>query len=190
MRFIASAAEVIKLPAGYAFTLMTHLDDNIGHLEQFAASGLAEGFLLMQVQMHDERVTYLDQCGIPFVLIGRCEENRGLYYVDCHIELGIDRCVEQLTHFFGYWQIAFLHQDNLAMGFSACAIRSFADACQHRSLESVYEPCELSFALGEQAMARLLDRRPETTAIIVWNDNAEGWRGRSSVGAMAVAHSG
>ncbi|HRA65869.1 MAG TPA: substrate-binding domain-containing protein, partial [Caldilinea sp.] len=93
------------------------------------------------------------------------------YYVDCHIELGIDRCVEQLTHF-GHRQIAFLHQDNLAMGFSARAIRSFADACQHRSLESVYEPCELSFASGEQAMARLLDRRPEITAIIVWNDNA------------------
>jgi DNA-binding LacI/PurR family transcriptional regulator len=170
VRFIASAAQVINR-AGYAFTLMTHLDDNIGHLEQFAASGLAEGFLLMQVQMQDERAVYLNQRGIPFVLIGRCEENSGLYYVDCHIEQGIDRCVEQLVHF-GHRQIAFLHQDDQAMGFSARAMRSFADACQRRSLESAYEPCDLNFASGEHAMARLLARRPETTAIIVWNDNA------------------
>ena len=52
VRFIAGASAVINA-ADYAFILLTHLDDGTQHIEQFAASGLAEGFILMQVQWND-----------------------------------------------------------------------------------------------------------------------------------------
>lgn len=170
MRFIASAAQLIN-SAGYAFTLMTHLDDNIGHLEQFAASGLVSGFILMQVQMHDPPVDYLQRRKIPFVLICCCEDNTGLSYVDSHIEQGMRQCVGHLADL-GHQRIAFLNQDDHDFGFSVRAMQSFADVCQRLGIEPIHESCDLSFASGAAVFAVLLDKRPQTTAIIVWNDNA------------------
>lgn len=170
MRFIASAADVIN-GAGYAFLLMTHLNDNIGHLEQFAASGLVQGFILMQVQMQDPRVAYLQERQTPFVLIGRCEDNTGLLYVDSHIEMGIQRCIAKLAAS-GHRHIAFLHQDDQLTGFAVRALQSFKENCMQRGISPICAPCELDLASGKAAMTALLDTHPELSAVVVWNDRA------------------
>lgn len=170
VRFIASAAQVINREH-YAFTLMTHLDDNIGHLERFAASGLVDGFLLMQVQMRDPRVEHLQQRRIPFVLIGRCADNTDLYYVDSDIETGMRRSVEHLVAL-GHRQIAFLHQDDAHMGFAVRAVQSFRSACARHDLALVMEPCDLTLDSGAAAIEKVLTQRPQTSGVVVWNDNA------------------
>lgn len=179
VRFIASAADVIN-SAGYAFLLMTHLDDNIGHLEEFAASGLAQGFILMQVQMHDPRVAYLQQRGIPFVLIGRCEENAGLVYVDSDIELGMQRCVERLAGL-GHRRIAFLHQDDHLTGFAVRVLGAFQRTCQEMGVATVCAPCALTLASGAEVMGVMLDADPQLTAAVIWNDRAAAGAGEAAL---------
>jgi len=179
VRFIASAADVIN-SAGYAFMLMTHLDDNIGHLEEFAASGLAQGFILMQVQMQDPRVAYLQARRIPFVLIGRCAENAGLTYVDSNIELGMQRCVARLAGL-GHRRIAFLHQDDHLTGFAVRVLDAFQRSCGEWGVAAVCAPCALNLASGAEAMGALLDTDPEVTAVIVWNDRAAAGAGEAAL---------
>lgn len=172
LRFVASAAQVINA-ADYAFLLLTHLDRSSQHLERLASSGLVDGFILMQVQIHDPRVEFLQRLGIPFVLIGRCADNTGLAFVDAEIELGIRQCVEHLVGL-GHRHLAFLHQDDPEFGYAARAVWAYRDACKLHGLQTVMQACDFSPEAGEAAMRTVLERRPETTALIVSNDSAAG----------------
>jgi DNA-binding LacI/PurR family transcriptional regulator len=170
MTFIASAAQVIN-QAEYAFVLLTHLAQSSQHLEYFGHSGLVDGFILMQVNLVDERVEFLRREGIPFVLIGRCADNTGLHFVDSAVESGIRRCVDELTAL-GHRELAYLYQDAPGFGYAFRAEQSFLAACCEHGLEPVREACLLTPESGETAMNRLLDRAPATTGVIVWNDAA------------------
>jgi DNA-binding LacI/PurR family transcriptional regulator len=81
LKFIAGASRVIN-QANYSLVLLAHSDRNDQKLQQFASSGLIDGVILMEVNLHDERVELLQREGIPFVLIGRTADNTGLTYVD------------------------------------------------------------------------------------------------------------
>jgi len=170
MKFITGAANVIN-QAEYAFLLLTQLDHDSENLARFAQSGLVDGFILMQVQMHDVRVEMLKQEGIPFVLVGRCADNTGLAYVDVDIDQSMRQCVDHLTGL-GHRSIAYLHQDSPDFGFMIRALDGFAAACRHHHLSPITYSCNLSPESGQAALNSLLDQHPETTAVIVWNDTA------------------
>ena len=170
VRFIAAASAVINA-ADYAFVLLTHLDDDTQHIEQFANSGLAEGFILMQVQWRDSRVDFLRKQGIPFVLVGRCEDNMGLNYVDSDVWWGINQCMQHLVGL-GHKHIAYLHQDAQDFGFVIRALDCYRSACEAHDMTPILQPCELSTASGRAALTKVFDNYPETSAIIVWNDSA------------------
>lgn len=170
LRYVASAAQVINA-ADYAFLLLTHLDRSSQHLERLASSGLVDGFILMQVQMHDPRVQFLQRLGIPFVLIGRCADNTGLAFVDAEIEVGIRQCVDHLVGL-GHRHLAFLYQDDPEFGYAARAAWAYRDACKLYGLPPVMQACDFSPEAGGAAMRAVLERRPDATAWIVSNDSA------------------
>ena len=170
MKFIASAANIIN-QAEYAFLLLTHPQQSSDYLQRFVQSGLADGYILMQVHLQDSRVELLRREGLPFVLIGRCADNSGLAYVDVDIDTAITDCVEYLTGL-GHHSIAYLYQDAPGFGYTIRAQRAFTKACQRHHIEPRLQSCELSMDSGVAATNALLDRHPDTTAIIVWNDLA------------------
>jgi len=57
------------------------LDD----VKQIVNSGQVGSFILFEVEMHDRRVEYLLKKRIPFVMVGRTEDTRGLSYVDADV---------------------------------------------------------------------------------------------------------
>jgi DNA-binding LacI/PurR family transcriptional regulator len=171
MKFISGSANTINR-AGYAFLLLTHLDHrHMDSLEQFAQSGLVDGFILMQVQLHDPRVELLQHLKTPFVLVGRCADNTNLFYVDANIELAIRQCVEHLTGL-GHQTLAYLHQDSRDFGFMVRALDNFAAACHSFGVRPLTRSCTLSPDNGEAAINKLLEQHPDVTAVIVWNDTA------------------
>jgi DNA-binding LacI/PurR family transcriptional regulator len=170
MEFITGAANVIN-QANYAFLLLTHPQKDPDHLERFAQSGLVDGFILMQVHLHDPRVEMLKEAKIPFVLVGRCADNTGLPYVDADIEQGLSQCVDHLAEL-GHRSIAYLHQDDPEFGFTVSALHGFSEACRRHRVSPVTQPCNLTPESGEAAMNALLDQHPDVTAVIVWNDTA------------------
>lgn len=178
IKFIASTANEIN-QANYAFMLLTHPADDVDSLRRFVASGLVDGFILMQVRLEDPRVQLLQQAGIPFVLVGRCADNQGLTYVDLDIADAMTQCLAHLTDL-GHQYIAYLHQDVHDFGFMFRAQREFLTACAVQKVTAFTHPSQLSYESGAEAMATLLHQHPEVTAVITWN-NTVAW------GAIDVA---
>ena len=56
-----------------------------------------DGALLVHTQLQDPRVALLQKAGIPFVMIGRCADNRGLYFVDTDIEAAVRLSLQHLV---------------------------------------------------------------------------------------------
>lgn len=79
----------------------------IAELEASVQSRLLDGALLLNTLLHDERVEYLKQTEVPFVLIGRCLDNNDLYFIDADIEKAAHLQVEHLSNL-GHHQIAFV----------------------------------------------------------------------------------
>lgn len=170
MKFIAGAASVVN-QANYAFILLTPPDRRGDNLMRFVHSGLLDGVILMQVRLHDVRVEALQKTDMPFVLIGRCQDNAGLTFIDLDIDLALDRCVGYLAEL-GHRHLAYLHLDDPELGFSARATQAYAAACRARGLTAEMAACALAADSGADVTAELLARRPEISALIVWNDLA------------------
>lgn len=168
MKFIAGASRVIN-QADYAFILLAHSDRNPENLVRFAQSGLVDGFILLEVYMHDARVEMLQREGIPFVLVGRCANNNGLHYVDVDIEAGMEQVLNHLTGL-GHRAMVYLYKDDPDYGFSARALQEYISACRRYGIPPITQPCELSPEAGEIAMYRVLGQHPQVTAALVWSD--------------------
>lgn len=170
IKFIASAAQTIS-KCGYTFVLISDTDRAGGNLLRFIDNGVVDGFILMQVQLHDPRVELLVQRDVPFVLIGRCEENEGIAWVDSDILSGMTTAVGHLAEL-GHEKLLYLYQDDLSFGFASRSLQAFHNVCADYGLESLTEPCDLTASSGEAALYRVLDSDNSVTAIIVWNDAA------------------
>ncbi|NHZ72824.1 MAG: substrate-binding domain-containing protein, partial [Aquificales bacterium] len=168
MKFIAGASSVIN-QADYAFILLAHSDRSPENLLRFVQSGLVDGFILLEVYMHDERVHMLQREGIPFVLLGRCADNTGLHYVDVDIANGMEQSVTHLAQT-RHRSIAYLYKDDPDYGFSVRALNEYESACQRHGFDIITQPCGLSPEDGEAATNMLLDHYPGVTAVIVWSD--------------------
>ncbi len=168
LKFIAGAASAIN-QADYNFILLAHADPRPENLFRFAQSGLVDGFILMEVNMRDERADILQREDIPFVLIGRCEDNTGLTYVDVDINYAMEESFNHLIGL-GHQSIAYLYKDDKEYGFSVRALQSYHAVCQSYGVEPVLQPCELSPEDGESALYDLLENHPETSAAIIWSD--------------------
>jgi DNA-binding LacI/PurR family transcriptional regulator len=168
MKFIAGASKVIN-QADYNFVLLAHSDRNPDNLIRFVQSGLVDGFILLEVHMHDTRVELLQKENVPFVLLGRCRDNTGLHYVDVEIEYGMEQAVNHLVGL-GHSSIAYLHKDDPDQGNLVRALQAYNAACAHHHLSPITQTCELSPEDGRLAMNQLLDKHPEITAAIVWSD--------------------
>ena len=197
MRFITGAARVIN-QADYAFILLAHSDRSPENLIRFAQSGLVDGFILLEVYMHDERVEMLRREGIPFVLVGRCADNTGLHYVDVDIEYGMEQSVSHLVEL-GHRAIAYLYKDDPDYGFSVRALREYISACERHDVTPITRPCKLSPEAGEAAINGVMERYPEVTAVIVWSDiptvgvvqavQARGWSIPNDFSIICQEHS-
>ena len=170
IKFIASAAQTISR-CGYTFVLISDTDRGADNLLRFIDNGVVDGFILMQVQLHDPRIELLVERGIPFVLIGRCEENEGIVLVDSDIMSGMMTAVGHLAEL-GHSRLLYLYQNDLSFGFASRSLQAFHKACVTYGLESLTEPCELTAISGEAAFYRVLDSDNSATATIVWNDAA------------------
>jgi DNA-binding LacI/PurR family transcriptional regulator len=170
MKFIAGAAGVVN-QANYAFVLLTPPDRRGDDLTCFVESGLLDGVILMQTRLHDARVEALRRVGIPFVLIGRCQDNTGLTFVDLDIDLALRLCVDHLVGL-GHRDVAYLHLDDPDLSFAARATQAYAAACRVHGLTVELAACEPTADSGAAVASDLLARRPEITALVVWNDLA------------------
>lgn len=174
IKIIASAANVIN-QAQYDFLLLTHSIEANDNLQRVVLSGMVEGVILLQVHMEDPRVKFLREVDVPFVLMGRCANNTGLYFVDMDIDYGMRVSIEHLAQL-GHRKVAYFYLDEPGFGLVARALQSFQQYAQEHGVEPVVRPCRLEPESGAQAFHALLDQYPDITAAIYWTDIA-AWGG-------------
>jgi DNA-binding LacI/PurR family transcriptional regulator len=168
VRYIASVGAVVN-QHGYTFLTLTAPQVNIDDLRQIVYSGLVDGVLLMRIQQKDERVKLLRETDIPFVLIGRTRDNKGLTYVDLNGEAAIGLAVDYLTEL-GHHAIGFICPEDLNFAFAYRIVKGFEKSCEKHQLPLIMSPAAASADAGYRATLALLDQHPEVTAIVVWSE--------------------
>lgn len=82
-------------------------DSSMVNLMRIMRSRQVRGFILFEVEMLDQRVEFLREKNFPFVMVGRCEHNDGLNYVDADVDQIIADTVKHLAEN-GYRRVAHL----------------------------------------------------------------------------------
>jgi DNA-binding LacI/PurR family transcriptional regulator len=132
-------------------------------------SSQVDGLVLMQIHTQDWRVDLLRQSGYPFVMIGHCDDNTGLSFIDLDFKAAIQVAFEHLTTL-GHRRIAFLgHSEDLRVGAYGPAARSwqgYQDVMKRYRLAALYR--ETSFVGRDvfDATLSLLDETPDLSAIV------------------------
>jgi DNA-binding LacI/PurR family transcriptional regulator len=188
LEFVTSAAEAAR-ENGYHLVLWSSEIHNLHELRQLIRQGLADGVIVMEVRLQDDRVDLLRENGFPFTMIGRCADTTGIAYVDIDFEQTTHDAVRYFAGL-GHRHIAFLNhsQAEFDAGYGP-AVRAHADfqnAIQAAEIQGVTRLCRATPAAGAVALRELLAECPDLTALIAMNDRAlpgviqaiadQGWR--------------
>lgn len=167
MDFIVGAAAAAG-EQDYLFNLLTTEVTN-DSLLNFYRSAQVDGLVLMQIHSQDWRVELLRQRGYPFVMIGHCEDNTGLSFIDLDFKAAVETAFDYLVRL-GHERIAFLTQPT-AMRQSGYgpAVRSwegYLQALDQHQITSTYREASSAGQDVFQATLELLDELPRPTAIV------------------------
>jgi len=174
--FIESAATAAK-EHGYNLVLWPlHTDDVSTEITSLIQAGFADGVLLMEVQLDDERVERLREAEAPFALIGRTRELEGIDYVDIDFERSTEAAIDDLAAL-GHRHFSLVVEDWSATPLAGYAPplrteQAFREVVAARGLEgAVFRVPHHSQAVSGIA-DRVLREAPATTAIVSLHDEA------------------
>ncbi|MBI9045950.1 MAG: LacI family DNA-binding transcriptional regulator [Anaerolineaceae bacterium] len=187
MEFVTNATEAAR-SLGYNLVLWSSAMDTLA-LRALIQQELVDGVVVMEVSRHDKRVQLLREIGIPFSLIGRCDENEGINYTDIDFHKTVYDAIEYLSGL-GHEKIALLNQSKQAFDEGYGPVwrtqKSFDLTIKEFGLKGVSRFCPTNPLAGYEIMTDLLKRCPDMTALIAMNERAipgifqavsdRGWR--------------
>jgi LacI family transcriptional regulator len=158
----------------YSLHLVTQsLEEN--SLLDFYRTNQCDGMVLMEIRMDDWRVKLLRQHNLPFVMIGRCENNDGLDFVDFDPESAMAVAVKHLIDL-GHRNVGIIsivpNPGQNHYGHKIRAMNGYEKVCAKYNLSKF--SCEADIGLDnvKQAVMDLLKEHPEITAIVSVFDTA------------------
>lgn len=176
MMEIAIAVTVTARQYGYDVLLITN-DEGPDGVRRVAATGLADGVILMDVRMDDDRVPVLRAQGTPAALIGMPADPAGLACVDHDFAAAGALCADHLADL-GHRDVAFLGYPPQVYqrhaGYAERTLTGFAARAEERGVRFLHRPCEGNYDSTAGALARILSDRPGTTGFVVQNEGAIG----------------
>lgn len=171
--FITSAARAAR-EADYHLVVWPVSDGS--ELAALVGQQLVDGVLLMEVQLDDTRIRALRELSIPFALIGRTRDVRGLHYVDIDFDATMRIAMHHLLEL-GHRRIAFVNgsQDEASFADYGPYVRS-EQAYRHLAAERGLEPavlhCRQTVRSGRTAAIELVNTVPDATAVIIADEVA------------------
>ncbi|GGS82242.1 LacI family transcriptional regulator [Planobispora rosea] len=155
--------------------LLLTADEGSDGLRRAAASALVDGLVLMDVELHDDRVPFLRELAEPSVLIGFPADPSGLTCVDLDFTRAGALCVEHLAGL-GHRKLALLGAPSVVYergtGFARRTWEGFTEAVDRYGLTGVALPCEETFEEVAATVGGLLEHNPDLTALVVHNETA------------------
>jgi DNA-binding LacI/PurR family transcriptional regulator len=165
--FVTSAAEAAS-QLGYSLVLWTSSSDDL-EVMRMTQQGFIDGLILMEVKLHDSRVQMLKARDYPFSLIGRCENNDGISFVDFDFEHVVSDCVAHLAGL-GHRDIGLIAHSTplLENGYGPVvrSTQSFQQAATDWKVSGVVCLCEPTAEDGYAVTRALLAEHPTLTALI------------------------
>lgn len=176
MMEIAISVTVAARQHRYDVLLITN-DEGPDGVRRVAASGLADGVILMDVELDDDRIPALRAQHTQAALIGVPDDPRGLSCVDHDFAAAGALCADHLADL-GHREIAFIGYGSGVYhrhaGYAEHTLTGFRDRAERRGLRFVHRPCEGTYESTAGALARILADRPDTTGFVVQNEGAIG----------------
>ncbi|GAA2338330.1 LacI family DNA-binding transcriptional regulator [Dactylosporangium salmoneum] len=155
--------------------LLLTQDEGEKGLERVAASSLADGLIVMDIEEHDPRLPRLRTLGRPSVLIGFPADGAGLTCIDLDFAAAGAACVDHLADR-GHRQVALVGSPpevyDRGLGFARRTAAGFDDALRRRGLTGTTVPCDPSPAAVRATVEELLRRHPGLTGVVVHNEPA------------------
>lgn len=161
---------------GYDVLLITN-DEGPDGVRRVAGSGLADGVILMDVELDDARIPVLREAGTPAALIGLPTDTSGLACVDHDFAGAGAMCAEHLAGL-GHRDVAFIGYAPAVYqrhaGYAERTLAGFRRRAGERGLRTLHRPCEGTYESTAGVLTRILADRPETTGFVVQNEGAIG----------------
>ena len=159
---------------GYALHLVTQsLDEN--SLLDFYRTNQSDGLILMEIRMDDWRVELLRQQKLPFVMIGRCEKNDEVNFIDFDFESAMNIAVRHLVDL-GHRNIVFVSVATDPVrnhyGPSVRALHGYEESCTRYNIPNLYYEAENGFENVKLATLNIMRKHPDVTAIVTIFDTA------------------
>ncbi|WP_261675698.1 LacI family DNA-binding transcriptional regulator [Streptomyces lusitanus] len=174
MMEIAIAVATTARTHGYDVLLLTG-EEGPDAVRRVAGSGLADGMILMDVELDDERLPLLRESAQPAVLIGLPADTTGLTCVDLDFKATGALCVEHLAGL-GHRDVAVIGEAPAVYerhtGFAERTLDGLRSAARETGLRLLHRPCEGGYDATAVTVARILDERPDTTGFVVQNEAA------------------
>ncbi|OKJ04351.1 LacI family transcriptional regulator [Streptomyces sp. CB01249] len=174
MMEIAIAVATTARTHGYDVLLLTG-EEGPAAVRRIAGSSLADAMILMDVELHDERLPLLRETDRAAVLIGLPADTTGLTCVDLDFEATGALCVEHLAGL-GHREIAVIGEAAAVYerhtGFAERTVDGVRAKAQEAGVRVLHRPCEGGYAAMAQTLSRIFDERPGTTGFIVQNEAA------------------
>lgn len=176
MRFVTAAVTTARRHD--MDVLLVTADQGAQGLRRVAAGAQADGFLVLDVELDDERVPLLRHLPQPSVLIGRPAAAKGLTCVDLDFEAAGARCVDHLADL-GHRYIGFLGAPSVVYqrntGYAQRTMSGFGSAAMRRGIASTALPAEDDYESVLISVRSLLRSQPAMTALVVHNEAALGY---------------
>jgi len=176
MMEIAVAVTVTARQYGYDVLLITN-DEGPEGILRVAATGLADGVILMDVRLDDDRIPLLRAQGTPSALIGLPDDPAGLSCVDHDFAKAGALCADHLADL-GHRDVAFIGYGSAVYrrhaGYAERTLNGFRERAERRGLRFLHRPCEGTYESTAGTLARILADRPDTTGFVVQNEGAIG----------------
>ncbi|WP_042396635.1 LacI family DNA-binding transcriptional regulator [Streptacidiphilus carbonis] len=176
MMEIAISVTMAARQYGYDVLLITN-DEGPEGVRRVAASGLADGVILMDVELEDERIPVLRALNTHAALIGLPDDPTGLSCVDHDFFAAGASCADHLADL-GHRDVAFIGYGSGVYqrhaGYAERTLAGFRDRAAERGLRILHRPCEGTYESTAGAFSRILADRPATTGFVVQNEGAIG----------------
>ena len=165
--FFVGCAQVAA-KTGFLFNLVVNTMTERELMNLFRGSQV-DGVILMEIHLHDWRVDLLRAHGYPFVLIGHCQDNAGLSFIDVDFEYAMMVAHEHLVSM-GHHHIGFINLTGPARERDyGPAVRTqwgYEQACTRYQTPIIYRNALPTIDALSAAAGELLETHPELTALI------------------------
>ena len=142
-------------------------------LRRVVDGAIADGIIVMDVQLHDGRLPMLRSLEHPCVLIGVPADPAGLTCIDLDFHAAGAACVAHLAQL-GHRRIALIGSPPKVYaretGFAQRMAAGFFDAATRHGVGPSLHPCESTAAAARDLAARLLNPELGVTGLIVHNE--------------------